>query len=525
MVIEYRPEVMQMPTVSESITNFLHARKTPANADLVDRYSIGMEVQVNVAADKGEPVEDRRNTYTDGEFTWFNIRAPKNAAGEPEFHDYEIRWPLDYHAEGIGMTGWDWQGRKSCWVAFDFDSITSHAKGVGVSDDRLKQIKEAAKKIPYVEVRRSTGGGGLHLYVYLDSIPTENHTVHAALARCILGMMSSEVGFDFGSAIDVCGGIMWVWHRKMSAENHGLEIIKTATKTLGVADLPSNWRDNIAVVTRQRAKLRIAGVTEENADPFEALTSSRPMVPLDEDHKALIEALTHSGYSSVWVPDHHLLQTHTKALQELLENPESKQALKLKGVFRTNSEGRHPETCNCFAYPMSNGAWRVYRFSPGVNEADTWDQDGDNWTNCYFNRAPDLHSAAKVSGGVEARNNGGYVFETAERAVEAIEILGASVEIPEELQGREARLRAEKDGRVSIEIKKAKDEETPKGWVSERGRMHKILNCKAELKAQVNDDSYSDEDKHIRTFLAPESGGSGWVIRKFGRRVERPAEG
>ena len=91
------------------------------------------------------------------------------------------------------MTGWDWQNRCSRWVAFDFDALTAHAKGVGITDDDLEKVKQAAMQLPYVEVRKSTGGGGIHLYVYFDSgIPCENHTVHAALARCILGMMSSD---------------------------------------------------------------------------------------------------------------------------------------------------------------------------------------------------------------------------------------------------------------------------------------------------------------------------------------------
>ena len=43
-----------MPTVSEALCAFLQARKTPANADLVDRWSIALETQVNVAADAYE---------------------------------------------------------------------------------------------------------------------------------------------------------------------------------------------------------------------------------------------------------------------------------------------------------------------------------------------------------------------------------------------------------------------------------------------------------------------------------------
>ena len=274
-----------------------------------------METQINVAAGDGEPVAGKRTTWSDGIDEWFNIRIPKNAATEPAWQDYGLRFPLDLHAEGIGMTGWDWQARRSRWVAFDFDSLTSHAKGVGVSDADLAKVRTAAEALPYVEVRRSTGGGGIHLYVYFDAegVPTDNHTEHAALARCVLGMMSSDCSFDFASQIDCCGGVMWVWHRKMGAENQGLARIKETTKVLAVADLPANWRDHIEVVKRRRTKVRINEVSEDQQDPFEALASSRKMIPLDDSHKAQIEELQRSNFTTLWVADHHLLQTHTCA--------------------------------------------------------------------------------------------------------------------------------------------------------------------------------------------------------------------
>ena len=56
--------------------------------------------------------------------------------------------PFDQHAEGIGMTGWDWQAPRSRWVAFDFDSLTGHAKGVGITDEELEKVKQAAMRCP-----------------------------------------------------------------------------------------------------------------------------------------------------------------------------------------------------------------------------------------------------------------------------------------------------------------------------------------------------------------------------------------
>lgn len=345
-----------MPTVTEGIRRFLMAQQDHLpGADLIDRFlrwgPENLETQVNAAADAGDPVEGRRNTWTDGTCTWFHIRVPKNANDKPEWDDYELRWPPEEHAEGIGSTGWDWKALCSRWVGFDFDDITGHAKGVGVNDVELARVAEAAQALPYVEVRKSTGGRGLHFYVLFDEtgIPTANHTEHAALARCILGMMTAEVGFDFASAIDACGQNMWLWHRKITTENQGLLLLKPATKILSIKDLPTNWRDHIAVVTRRATKVKLQGVTDENRDPFDELTSARRLIPLDDKHKAIIEALMETGYSTIWVSDHHLLQTHTKALAALMDDPQARSKLSLIGHFQTNSLGKDPGQPNCLS--------------------------------------------------------------------------------------------------------------------------------------------------------------------------------
>ncbi len=83
------------PLVSESLHSFLHARKTPANADLVERWSIDMEVQLNVIAADGEPVAGRKSTWSNGSDTWHSIRIPRNAATAPIWEDYRIGYPLE----------------------------------------------------------------------------------------------------------------------------------------------------------------------------------------------------------------------------------------------------------------------------------------------------------------------------------------------------------------------------------------------------------------------------------------------
>ena len=515
-----------MPLVSEALHDFLNARKTPANADLVDRWSLAMETQINMAVGDGEPVAGKRSTFSNGTDTWHSIRIPRDANSEPHWEDYELRFSFTEHAEGIGMTGYDWQNRCARWVAYDVDALVGHAKGVGITDEALKQVKQKAMQLSFVEVRKSTGGLGCHLYVYLDAIPCENHTVHAALARSILGMMSSECNFDFASQIDALGGVMWVWHRKMTAANGSLSIIKQAAKALTAADLPANWRDHLDVVTRKRSKVRINGIAEDQPDLFEALASAQKITPLDATHKAVIEALQRSHYTTLWVADHHLLQTHTCALKQLIDGPEGKE-LKLVGVFETSSQGRNPGNPNCFLFPLPDGAWRVYRFSPGVSEAETWSQDGEAWTTCYFNRRPALAVAARSHGGIEDPDKKGYVFKSPDDAMKAAKVLGQPDTIIDPLfEGRKTTLTPHKDGRLILEIERVKgdaDKPEPKGWLAKKTKWVRVF--ETVVSKQSDDETEATQYDHVlRALKTPAQQFLGWRAKdKSGQWVGNPA--
>lgn len=514
-----------MPTVTEAIQNFLNARlKDHNDPELLKRWSPCMETQINVSSAGGVPALDdegkpRRNTYTDGAFTWHNIRIPKKANSEPEWNDYPMSWPLDPYVEGIGMTGWDFINKISRSCGYDFDSITGHAAGVGIADEQLAKVKQAAMALPWVEVRRSTGGNGIHLYVPGLAIPTENHTVHAALARCILALMSTECNFDFASQVDACGGNMWIWHRKMTYGNQGLVLIKPAERPLTLADLPPNWRDHVDVVTRKRAKIRVTGIPESEIDSFESLTSGRTFVPLDETHKAIMSKIAEHGYSCVWVPDHHLVQTHTHALVTLLKK--EREFLKLKGFFTTLSESQGDGTPNCFMFPLAGGAFRVYKFWKGSAETPTWRQDGSSYTWCDFNRVPDLATAASALGGVEAPEGRGYSFANADEAAKVIEALGQSVVMPDAIKHRNTILRANKDGRLIVEIKREKkaDPENIPGWDGTKpGWWRRLVNVQVEAdEKQIDFDKF---DKVIRAVITPNGDRDGWIHRSTHREGE-----
>ena len=212
-----------------------------------------------------------------------------------------------------------------------------------------------------------------------------------------------------------------------------------------------------------------------------------------------------SGYTTLWVSDHHLLQTHTKALEELMKDKE----LKLVGIFKTNSPGRDPGTPNCFLFPLPNGAWQVYRFSPGIGEEDTWTQDGKGWTTCYFNRHPDLRTAARAHGGVKDPEKGDYVFSSTLSAREAAKVLDCDFEVPEKLVHRKTRLSASKDGRLMVAIVREKDDAELPGWIEKGNRW--VLGFDQRIACEEEE---VRSGEFVRALVTPNGESAGLLIRQ-----------
>lgn len=505
------------PTKTEAIANFL---KYKARPDLADTYGPQMEVQVMVAQDGGERVDGqyegkRWSGWTDGLTTWKAFRIPFNAKTTPTYNDSEIKFDLAAHAEAIGMTGWDWVARRSRWVAFDFDAIMGHAEThtAKLSDEQLKQVRDVAINIPWVTVRQSTSGNGLHLYVYVDGVETANHTEHQALGRSILGKMSALTGYDFDSKVDNCGGNIWVWHRKYEAAGGvmgpGLKLIKAGEI---LRDIPANWKDHIKVTSGSRRRnvpnFVEATASEQDVDEFLELCGQSNKVPLDEGHRSLIKFLEenrHPGRDWWWDSDNHMLVCHTSDLKE------AHTKLGLRGVFDTKSSGSSSQ--NCFAFPMRKGVWSVRRHSQNVQEAETWERDSSGWTKCYLNREPDLMTSSRVNMGTE-NDKGAFVFRTTEAAIEAAKALGAEVTLPAFVMGRQAQLRSHKDGRVIFEINYSDQDnvEQMQGWTKTKrgGLWQRILSTKTPTKHEGETTNYEDVVRH----LVVESGkDAGWVVK------------
>jgi hypothetical protein len=501
---------MSNPNRTQVIKRFLEAS---THADLASLYNHDMECQVNVGQDGGERVDGeykgrKWQAWTDGIQTWKSFRIPRNANTNPEFQDSELGYDISIHAEAIGMTGWNWKSKVSKWVAYDFDSMINHAK-TGLSNEELQTIQNTVASVPWVTLRKSTSGKGLHLYVSVDDVLTANHNEHAALARAILGKLSALTGYDFSTKVDICGGNMWVWHRKMLGTD-GLSLVKSGSR---LEEIPVNWKDHIKVVSGRRAKIRPDFVQPDQIDVFEELTTSRPKTPLDEEHKKLIKYLQDNDCQWWWDQDHHMLVTHTIHLRDAHES------LSLKGIFKTLSVGKEiGHDHNCYLFPLRRGSWVVRRYHQGVSEAETWDQDSQGFTRCYFNREPDLATVSRSYGGVE-HPSGGFVFREAENAVKASLALGTNINVPPSLASRAAKLKQHKDGRLIFEITEAKAGDNIDGWLAEKGTLKKIFNTNSIAPAEPETANYDDLVRHLITETGDDYG---WTIKTDGKWNNEP---
>lgn len=501
------------PNRTVAIQGFLLHNTLP---DLANLYNPDMECQVNVARDGGSVVKGEfrgkeYQAYDDGHSRWKSFRIPYKAGTTPEYTDKPIGYDLKDHAEGIGLTGWNWRERRSVYVAFDFDSIVNHKDGL--TEKELAEVLHKVEDIPWVTVIRSTSGTGYHFYIFMEPVETANHHEHAALARAVLSKMSSITGYDFSTKVDICGGNMWVWHRKMYADwpNDktilGFSLVKQATVC---AEVPKNWQAHIRVAKKQsrRTELNLPmGETD-----LDDILNERALVPLDDNHTKLIKQL--DGTDSWWDSDHHILITHTWCLKKAHEE------LQLKGMYDTISTGTAGgQDHNCFCIPRRHGAWTIRRYSQTA-ENPPWFVDRYGYSCCYYNTDPDLDTLARSFGAIETEKRG-YLFQGTEGPEQVLAHLNTTLGLPAPVT-REVTIRMEKDGRVVGKIKRDsmdRTEQFPGFEPNKDGTWTKVIRGIAR---NADESDLNQYDHIVRHLITEGDNEAGWVINTDQKFIDEP---
>jgi len=423
---------------SQAISNFLSL----ASSEIASLYTPEMEVQVNVFKGDSTLLRDTNGEeyYQVKNVIWNPFRIP---------NDGEIRFDLSIHAEGIGMTGWNFQNKETYWVGFDFDSILGHK--AGLSKEELQKVIAKANDLPYVSMYKSTSGKGIHIYVFFETpIPTENRKEHQALAKAVLNYLTAESGFDFNASVDCLGGILWCWHRKQEGTD-GLSLIKKGNY-FPVNRIPANWKQILTTKEFCRQKY---------SDDIESLINSSQYKILSDKQKDFLAWFPkNSKYSWWWENNICMLVCHTLDIKQAYGD------LKLEGIFDTLSSGSSSQNCFCFPYKMNS--WICRRYSKNVNEHSIWQTDESGWTRCFINLKTTFKQSCLYRGG--NLNSSDFFLLSGKQLQKVFLDLNIYFTLPDSLENTQIKVKLKKNG-ILIQV-----DEKIKDWISNKtGGSEKVL--------------------------------------------------
>lgn len=483
-----------MSTIREGVKSFLSARKAESPF-LIERWTEELETQYTVHPGSQE-TEEGSSIWTDGSEEWCNHRWPSQANSNPRYKDRKLRFDPRAHLNRVGSTWWNWVTRKSVAVAFDIDMEDEHAPSTTtVTETELEGVVARLKQLPYVTLVRSTGGKGVHVYVFFDERDqpsADNHNEHTMVALQVLQKMKDDSDYDYAQHMDVKGVVFWFWSDTSPEGHPGFSLIQEATKPIGARDLAGYE----ALKTPKRKKT-VRGF-DENGNEVES-DGEYKIYDLDETHKSILKELEGLDYSFIWNSEFNMAHTHTCALKELYaarqgsDNP-------LRGQFDTISRGTDKAKPNCYITPRPNGVFQVKRFGVGITEHDLWhNQGGATW--CYFNQETSPEHTFKAYCASQ-KSESSYMMEP-EQLKTAMEALGHKFDHP--LTG-------------AVEVKRRKDgtfivlstEKLP-GWTQTKTGSSMTLPIVSNplLRATT---TLEEADKTVRHLITPQLEAYGWCI-------------
>lgn len=477
---------------TQAIKKFLEGQPLKVNL-----YTPEMEVQVNTIAGT-EVVSKKPLIWSNGTDCWGPFRVPHSSKDTPHYKDTLQEWDLSKYVQAIGLTGWDWFNRCSRWVGFDFDSISNHAKGL--SDAELDILRDRVAEIPWVTVRRSKSGKGLHLYVMLkEHIGTANHTEHAALARAILSQLSSLLDFNFAGKVDTSGGVLWIWHREATESARSFEVLKQGIPLEQIPD----WTQFIGTRARSKVPSRVS----DDPNALEELVTRFKTTKLDDTHRALLTWFAKQACLWWWDAERNMLVCHTADLAR------AHKELGLRGIFHTLSVGKDtPNDQNCFAFPRGNGSWSIRRHSKGASEHSYWSTDSAGWTTCTYGQYPSLETGARIAGGVKTKS-GDYQFASLREALDALRHLGINITADKGYQSRQTTVGvSSRTGDIVLNFKKNEGDEKPEGFYDAKSKW--------EITATAPEQEMLEPPDHLLRHVVG-SGTSQWYLLSRGTWIPK----
>lgn len=453
---------------------------------LIPRWSTKLETQVMVKKGRNE-VEP--GVYSEGGETWKNARWPWKAGTDPTYFDKDITYDPEKRIARIGSTGWNWEDKRSVYVGIDIDAVDSgHAAGTNQLDEfQLGKIVAQLSELDYVTLVRSTGGKGIHGYIFFDESDqpvTDNHNEHTQVALAVLEKIKEDTGMDLveQKIVDVKGVVLWIWADTSGPDHPGFTVVHEASRNLKNSEIPE-WS-------------KVAPKKKITNDKFKY-----DKCELEEDHIKILAQLEELGYAFYWNEEHNTAQTHTFALKALYHKRKN-EGDPIRGIFETVSEGNDPSSPNCYITAKPGGYFKVARYGNATVEHRTWFvKDDDTWT--FFNQPVDPMS-------VFARYALTFDMSSAvldhESFGEVLALLECEFPYPEE------QIKVVYDSSANAIIAHARyreDNPVPSGWTKTGKKITARLPLDGNAETRAN--NYLDDiDQQFRFVIQPNNEPYGW---------------
>lgn len=466
---------MSRPTLRQAIDTFLSNRAADSPY-LIARYSTSLETQV-MTTREGEPT-DTPGEYTDGQQTWKDKRWPYQAGSEPTYNDPLLDFSPADKVERVGTTWWNFEAKRSVAVGIDIDYSEGHASTTNTNDEiTLTEIVDKLSALDYVSIVRSTGGKGLHVYVFFDpkNLPeSQNHHEHTIVARKTLELIGKDIGYDLKQNVDCVGSVFWIWSKSSPADHPGFELVKDGSYLDAT---------RLAKISLPQPAVRGQAVTD-----FE-------VTELEEEHKRVVEALATFGYMGLRA-DMNLIHTHTGAIAKAVGEG------LIAGKFTTDSDVTDLSSPNCFLAPQPGGSFRCVRFGQTQHEkGEGWHfRNGKNY--CFINeKKADLEILSQHS---DQRRNGKYKIP-AEEIAGLLADFGVEVK-PENLPATDVWADLTSVGDLRFEAS-----EEVKGWTTKGKKSTKTFTLEKKG-SPLRDRVLQMADDHIR-YVIQDGKEKGWYHR------------
>lgn len=498
-----------MSSIRQGISTFLQSR-IDSSQFLISKWNQDLESQFLVHPGSVE-VDGTSKCWTDGSEVWANHRWPYKAGSDPNYRDKDLKFSPASHLSRVGSTWWNWKKKKSIAVAFDIDTTDDHAATTTtVNKSQIDDIIDRLGKLDYVTLVRSTGGSGIHIYVFFDEtdLPDAiNHNEHTQVALATLEKMKRDANYDFSQHMDVKGVVFWFWSDTSGPDHPGFELVKESTNSIGAAHI-AEWMG--ASLKSPNRKLVVKGF-DDNDEPThsEVEGGGYKVRALDETHKTILKELEKSDYTFIWNAEYNMAHTHTIALKELFDRLKE-EGRPLIGIFFTTSSGTSSGSDktkpNCYITPREDGAFQVKRFGSGITEHESWmSSGGDTW--CYFNHgAPVLQVLKKKSSTMPKDNQ--YVFE-AKELESALTSLGHTLGDSHKQISSAVTVSRKRDGSFHASIKEQGNFD---GWVSTKEGMTRSLPI-VQTNEQRCTTVLDEVDAIARNLVTPQHEPYGWALK------------